>query len=84
MTKVMITGGSGKLGEALVTLFPDSLHPTHKDVELGDRSTVFSYLRKNNPEVIIHAAALTGVRECESEKHCAARCRRSACSDNAL
>lgn len=69
MTKIMITGGSGKLGEALVALFPYSLHPTHSDLEIADRNAVFSYLRKNKPEVIIHTAALTGVRECENDKN---------------
>ncbi len=68
MTKTMITGGSGKLGTALVALFPESLHPTHRELELSKREAVFDHIIRNRPEVIIHAAALTGIRECEDDK----------------
>lgn len=68
MTKILITGVSGKLGKALVALFPDSLHPSHKELELSDRGAVFEYAAKYRPELIIHAAALTGIRECEDDK----------------
>lgn len=68
MTKTLITGGNGKLGKALVALFPDSLHPPHKELELSDRQAVFEYVAKCKPELIIHAAALTGIRECEDDK----------------
>jgi len=69
MTKIiMITGGSGKLGKALVALFPESVHPTHKELELAERDTIFEYIKRNKPDIIIHTAALTGVRECEDDK----------------
>lgn len=68
MTKTMITGGSGKLGKALVILFADSLHPPHAELELSDSNAVFDYIVRHKPDVIIHAAALTGIRECEDDK----------------
>jgi len=68
MSKVMITGGSGKLGKALLALFPNSLHPSHAKLELSERAAVFSYIESHSPDIIIHAAALTGVRECENDK----------------
>ena len=68
MRKMMITGASGKLGTALVRLFPSSLHPTHKELELSNREAVFNYIAEHRPSVIIHTAALTGVRECEEDK----------------
>lgn len=68
MTKIMITGGNGKLGKALVTLFPDSLHPPHTELELSDSKAVFDYIARYKPDVIIHTAALTGIRECEDDK----------------
>jgi dTDP-4-dehydrorhamnose reductase len=77
MTRIMITGGSGKLGKALVALFPVSLHPTHKELELAERDAVFDYIMRNMPDAIIHTAALTGVRECEDDK-------RKAWSSNVL
>jgi dTDP-4-dehydrorhamnose reductase len=68
MTKMMITGASGKLGTALVRLFPNSLHPTHKELELSNREAMFNYIAEHRPSIIIHTAALTGVRECEEDK----------------
>jgi len=68
MTKIMITGGSGKLGRGLVALYPNSLHPSHAQLELSDRAAVFSYIEKQRPDIIIHTAALTGIRECEDNK----------------
>jgi len=68
MTKMMITGASGKLGTVLVRLFPSSLHPTHKELELSNREAVFNYIAEHRPSIIVHTAALTGVRECEEDK----------------
>jgi dTDP-4-dehydrorhamnose reductase len=68
MNKIMITGASGKLGSALVRVFPSSLHPSHSDLELSDREAVFNYILKHRPSIVIHAAALTGVRECEQDR----------------
>ena len=68
MTKMMITGASGKLGTALLGLFPSSLHPTHKELELSNREAVFNYIAEHRPSIIVHTAALTGVRECEEDK----------------
>lgn len=68
MTKLLITGGSGKLGTALTKLFPHSLHPTHEELELSDRESVFKYIAMNQPSLVVHTAALTGVRDCEEDK----------------
>jgi dTDP-4-dehydrorhamnose reductase len=68
MTKTLITGGSGKLGTTLVRLFPHSLHPTHEELDLSDKEAVFKYIALNQPNIVVHAAALTGIRECEEDK----------------
>jgi dTDP-4-dehydrorhamnose reductase len=68
MTKLLITGGSGKLGTALIKLFPHSLHPTHEELDLSDREFVFKYIAMNQPSLVVHTAALTGVRDCEEDK----------------
>jgi dTDP-4-dehydrorhamnose reductase len=68
MTKMLITGGSGKLGTALIKLFPHSLHPTHEELDLSDRESVFKYIAMNQPSLVVHTAALTGVRDCEEDK----------------
>jgi dTDP-4-dehydrorhamnose reductase len=66
--KVLITGGSGKLGSELLKLFPGSLHPSHKELELRDKTVVFKYVKHHEPETVIHLAAWTDVRGCEMDK----------------
>ena len=66
--KSLITGGSGILGTELKQLFPDSLHPTHSEMDITDQGDVHDYFSKNEFDVVIHAAAMTNVRQCESEK----------------
>jgi len=69
----MITGGSGKLGRELVRFYKDSLHPSHRELDITDRSAVMEYVRENRPDVVIHCAALTGIRQCEENKELAWR-----------
>jgi len=68
MNKVFITGGTGKLGRELVKIFPNSLHPTHSELDITDKVAVYDFIKKNIPEIIIHTAAITSVRRCEEEK----------------
>jgi dTDP-4-dehydrorhamnose reductase len=65
---MLITGGSGKLGRELVRLYPESLRPTHQDLELTDRSTIDHYIASHKPETVIHLAAYTDVRGCEADR----------------
>lgn len=66
--RVLITGGSGKLGKELVKAFPESLHPTRQELELRNRSIVSNYIAQHKPETVIHLAAWTDVRGCEANK----------------
>lgn len=66
--KTFITGGSGNLGKELVKVFPTSLHPTHEELELRDKSVVFEYVARHKPELVIHCAAWTDVRGCELDR----------------
>jgi dTDP-4-dehydrorhamnose reductase len=68
---LLITGGTGKLGKALAMVFPHSLHPTHEELDITDGKVVYEFLKENKPEMIIHAAALTGIRQCEENKELA-------------
>jgi len=65
---LLVTGGSGNLGKALVKTFPDCLYPTHSEMDITDQSAVFNFIKKHKPEIIIHAAALTGIPPCENNK----------------
>lgn len=66
--KSLITGGSGILGTELKKFFPDSLFPSHSELDITNHEMVFDYFSKNEFDLIIHTAAMTSVRQCESEK----------------
>ena len=66
--KSLITGGSGILGTELKKFFPESLFPSHSELDITNHEMVFDYFSKNEFDSIIHAAAMTSVRQCESEK----------------
>jgi len=70
---VLITGGTGTLGRELVKVYPDSVHPSHSELDIGVKVAVDAFLQKTKPTVVIHCAALTGVRECEEDKRLAWR-----------
>ena len=66
--KSLITGGSGILGTELKKFFPDSLFPSRSELDITNHEMVFDYFSKNEFDSIIHTAAMTSVRQCESEK----------------
>lgn len=68
MVKVLITGSTGKLGKELKKLFPGSLTPRRQELDITDEKSIRSYININKPDVVIHLAALTGIRECETNK----------------
>lgn len=57
MKNILITGGSGFIGRHLVNRFPDSLHPTHKELDLTDSDKVRDYLWATKPDHIIHCGS---------------------------
>lgn len=65
---ILVTGGSGRLGSALKKLFPGALFPSRKELDLALPDSIFSFISRHKPSVIIHAAAMTSLRECESNK----------------
>ena len=69
--KTLITGGSGILGTELKKFFPDSLFPSHSELDITNHEMVFDYFSKNDFDMIIHTAAMTSIRQCESEKNLA-------------
>jgi dTDP-4-dehydrorhamnose reductase len=65
---ILLTGGSGLLGEKLRRSFPNCLTPTHEELDITDFDKVTDYIKKNNVDQIIHTAALTSIRLCEEQK----------------
>ena len=69
--KVLITGGHGALGKSLSRVFKDAYCPAHKVMDISNADSVNMAVTKFRPDVLIHAAALVGIRECEENKELA-------------
>lgn len=65
--KIVLLGGSGLLGQQLSYLNSDILAPKHSEVDVTDGDQVNRYLAKIQPEMVIHAAAITDNRLVESD-----------------
>jgi len=65
---VLISGGNGALGTELKKIFPDSLTPSHKELDITDKKLVIYYIKNHDVDLIIHTAALTHIRPCEENK----------------
>jgi dTDP-4-dehydrorhamnose reductase len=68
---VLITGGSGSLGTELKKQFQDCLCPSHSELDITDKKAVHEMFKKNDIDLVIHAAALTKIRPCEENKQLA-------------
>ncbi len=66
--KVLITGGSGALGTSLKKVFKNAFCPTHEEMDVTNLESVTKTILSYKPDVLIHAAALVGIRECEENK----------------
>ncbi len=69
--KIFITGASGKLGKELQKVYSNALTPTHQEMDLASLESIRNYLSNHVPDIVIHAGALTGIRECEENKELA-------------
>ena len=62
--KILITGGSGMVGRNLVQFLIEQkyivLSPTSKELDLLDKGSLNQFIKKTNPEVIVHCAGLVG------------------------
>ena len=69
---MLITGGSGALGVELKKIFPDSIIPDHKKLDITNKIQVTEFFKKYDIDTVIHAAALTKIRSCE---YCRSNCK---------
>lgn len=64
--KILLTGGSGMLGEALRRIAQESFQelevsaPSRSELPLGDRGAVNEYFREQEVDCVIHSAAKVG------------------------
>jgi dTDP-4-dehydrorhamnose reductase len=65
---ILLTGGSGRLGQALQTLLPGCAAPSRSELDITQSAQVTEALRRYQPDVIVHAAAYTDVKQAELER----------------
>lgn len=70
MNKILLFGGSGKLGAELKKTI-NCISPSHSEVDITDFKILNNFIKKNRLDIIIHAAALVGAKECEENKELA-------------
>jgi dTDP-4-dehydrorhamnose reductase len=75
MKRLLLTGGSGQLGAALLQRIKadhfDPIAPVRRDLDLASTSSIGSFLEGCSLSGIIHAAAYTKVDQAESERELA-------------
>ncbi|MDB4344073.1 NAD-dependent epimerase/dehydratase family protein [bacterium] len=60
MNKILITGGSGMVGNCLKKYFPNAYIPTSKELDLTNSEQVKNYFYNNKFDYVIHLAAHVG------------------------
>lgn len=65
--RVLLTGGSGRLGRELLALLPDTIAPPRAELDVTDTASVRVALDRHEPTVVVHAAAFTDVARAERE-----------------
>ena len=64
--QILLTGGSGLLGNELRKLGLPLVTPTSAELDITDGDAVAEFVARNEPDVIIHAAAATNNRQIEA------------------
>jgi dTDP-4-dehydrorhamnose reductase len=72
--KIWITGSSGQLGGALVTLFKERggwevICPRRDELDLSHQEATRHFIQQERPNVVVHAAAYTAVEEAEDDEN---------------
>jgi GDP-L-fucose synthase len=58
--KILVTGGSGLVGNHLKKIIPDAVYISSKDYDLTNENEVMNMFEKHKPEIVIHLAAKVG------------------------
>jgi len=66
---ILLTGASGKLGKEIIKQIPSCFIPSRNELDIKDKNNVFNFIKSNKINSIIHAAALTSIREFEKDKN---------------
>lgn len=57
--KILVTGGSGLLGEELKKNLPEALFPTHDEFDITDFQQLCEFMAGKDVDLILHGAAFT-------------------------
>lgn len=65
--RILLTGGSGNLGRAMARsgIFHDMVAPLHEVLDITDEGAVARFFETQEPDAVIHCAALVRMAECE-------------------
>lgn len=66
--RILLTGGSGRLGKQIKKLNSTIYAPPHEEMDLVKWNNVLDVVKRFNPEAIIHCAAYTNVARAEKER----------------
>jgi dTDP-4-dehydrorhamnose reductase len=67
-TRILLTGGAGRLGTALRGLMPELMAPGREELDITDPASIERAFAEYRPPVIVHAAAYTDVARAETER----------------
>ncbi|MDD2907175.1 MAG: sugar nucleotide-binding protein [Candidatus Gracilibacteria bacterium] len=67
-TKILITGGTGRLGKAFKKILPNAIYPNRNDMDITNIEMIENFIKNKKPEIIIHLAALASIPKCEENK----------------
>jgi len=69
--KILLTGGNGALGQEIQKVIPNCIAPGKNELDIRDKQNVLDFVKLHQIDIIIHAAALTSIRNCEEDNESA-------------
>ena len=58
--KILVTGGSGMVGQSLRKIMPEAIYMSSKDCNLKNYDETLAFLEKHKPTTVIHIAGKVG------------------------
>lgn len=65
--KILLTGGTGRLGSELLSLRKDIYAPSKEECNILNKNQLYKVFDQYGPDLIIHAAAYTDVKSAETD-----------------
>jgi dTDP-4-dehydrorhamnose reductase len=68
MSRILLTGGSGRLGRELSRCLSEVHAPPSSELDVTSPATINAVLDRTSPDIIVHAAAFTDVAGAEAQR----------------